>query len=136
MLAALSAAPLRRFDLHDLFAPQGMCMQVVMLGLVSVCAVFTVKVTAVWVFHGEVIQRLAEPSVIWEFVRLGLSFGVAIIVGAAIARVHVRSRTAAVLSFSTTVPLWAFVNLFSMAWAISTRCYLTSSLCWCSSPGC
>jgi hypothetical protein len=47
VLAAVVAAPLRRFDVHDLFAPQGMFMQVVMLGLVSVCAVFTVKVTAV-----------------------------------------------------------------------------------------
>ncbi len=113
-LAAVLVAPLRRFDLHELFAVQGMFMQVVMLALISVTAVFTVKVTAWLIYREDVMQMLLEPSVVRELLRVVLSFAAALVAGVAIARVHIRSRTAAVLAFSTVVTFWAFANLYVM----------------------
>lgn len=113
-IAAVLAAPLRQFDPHELFAVQGMFMQIVMLALISVTAVFTVKVTAWLVYREGVMQMLLEPSVARELLRIVVSFVAALLAGVAIARVHTRSRTAAVLAFSTVVTLWAFVNLYVM----------------------
>lgn len=113
-LAAAAVTPVRRFDLHELFAVQGMFMQIVMLTLISVTAVFTVKVTAWLVYREGVMQMLLEPSVARELLRIVVSFVAALLAGVAIARVHTRSRTAAVLAFSTVVTLWAFVNLYVM----------------------
>lgn len=110
-LMAVAIALLRRGDWHDLFAAHGMLMQCVMLGLVSVCAVFTVKVTAWIVFH-EGTAALLEPGALREAVRVGLAFAISIVIGGAIARVHAHSRTAAVVAFSTAVTLWAFGNLY------------------------
>lgn len=112
VLAAIGGEPLRHFDVHDMFAAQSMFMQCVMLVLVSVCAVFTVKLIAVVVLDDAMMQRLIGPGGARELLRLVLSVGVAIPVGVAIARVHDRSRRAAVLAFSTTVPLWAFANVY------------------------
>jgi hypothetical protein len=103
---------LRPIDVHELFSVQGMFMQVVMLGLVSVCAVFTVKFIAVVILDDTVMRMLMGPGASQEVFRLVLSFGVAVPVGVAIARVHTHSRRAAVLAFSTIVPLWAFANLY------------------------
>lgn len=111
VLMAVVIALLRRGDWHDLFAAQGMLMQWIMLALVSVCAVFTVKVTA-WMLFDEGIAGLLEPSALREFVRVGLAFTTAVVVGVAIARLHTHSRGAAVLAFSTAVTLWASGNLY------------------------
>ncbi len=111
VLAALVIAALRRGDWRELFAAQGLVMQWVMLGLVSVCAVFTVKVTA-WLLRHEGIDALLQPSAIREFGRVALAFAVALVVGAAIARIHIRSRGAAVLAFSTAVTAWTTANLY------------------------
>ena len=112
VLAAIAAGPLRRFDVHELFAVQGMPMQAIMLGLVSVCAVFTVRLIAVWAIEHEVASFLLSPGGLRELLRLGLSFAVAVPTGVAIARVHASSRRAGVLAFSTTIPLWAYANLY------------------------
>ena len=111
VLMAVVIALLRRGDWHDLFAAQGMLMQWIMLALVSVCAVFTVKVTAWMLFH-EGIVGLLEPSALRELVRVGLAFTTAVVAGVAIARLHTHSRGAAVLAFSTAVTLWASGNLY------------------------
>jgi hypothetical protein len=112
VLAAIAAGPIRRFDLHELFAVQGLPMQAIMLGLVSVCAVFTVKLIGVWAIEHDVASFLLSPGGLREILRLGLSFTVAVPIGVAIARVHVSSRRAAVLAFSTIIPLWAYANLY------------------------
>ena len=104
----------RRFDPHNLFAVQGLFMQFVMLLLISVCAVFTVKLISVYVAEDPVLRSLIGPRGAREIVRLVLSLGVAIPVGVAIARVHARSRRGAVLVLSVIVPLWAFVNVYVM----------------------
>ena len=110
--AAALGAPLRRFDLHELFAVQGLPMQVVMLGLVSVVAVFTVKVTAWLLYREDVMLMLLEPGVARELLRIVLSFLAALVVGVAIARLHARSQRVGVLAFSTVITLWAFANLY------------------------
>jgi hypothetical protein len=112
VLAAVLLGPTRRVEIHELFAVQNMFMQCVMLALVSVCVVFTVKFIAVVMFDESVRQMLIGPRGARELLRFILSFSVAIPIGVAIARVHARSRRAAVLAFSTTVPLWAFVNVY------------------------
>jgi hypothetical protein len=111
VLMAVAIALLRRGDWHDLFAAQGMLMQWIMLALVSVCAVFTVKVTA-WILFHEGVAGLLEPSALRELVRVGLAFTTAVVVGVAIARLHTHSRGAAVLAFSTALTLWASGNLY------------------------
>jgi hypothetical protein len=111
VVAAVVIAALRRGDWHELFAAQGLVMQWVMLGLVSVCAVFTVKVTA-WLLRHEGIDALLQPSALREFGRVALAFAIALVVGAAIARIHLRSRGAAVLAFSTAVTAWTTTNLY------------------------
>ena len=111
VLAAVASASLRRGDLHQLFAPQSMTMQVVMLGLVSVCAVFTVRMVMLMLFDDTVRRMLIGPAGFRELLRLALSFVVAAPTGMLIARLHLRSEPAAVVAFSITVPAWAFVNL-------------------------
>jgi hypothetical protein len=112
VLTAVLVASLRGRDWHDLFAPQGMFMQVVMLGLVSVCVVFTVKVTAVVIFRDALMRVLSEPTLGLELVRIAVSFGISLLIGAIIARVHVRYPSAAVAAFSTSAMLWALANLY------------------------
>jgi hypothetical protein len=107
----VTSASLRRGDLHQLFAPQSMTMQVVMLALVSVCAVFTVRMVMLMLFDDTVRRMLIGPAGLRELLRLGLSFVVAAPVGMLIARLHLRSQSAAVVAFSVTVAVWAFVNL-------------------------
>jgi hypothetical protein len=111
-LMAVFVAPLRRGDVHELFAVQGVFMQVVMLALISVCAVFTMKFMAVVMFDDAVTRMLVGPRGAREFVRVVVSFALAMPIGLAIARVHAWDRRAAVLAFSTTMALWAFVNLY------------------------
>jgi hypothetical protein len=110
----LGPRPSRRFDPHDLFAVQGLFMQFVMLMLISVCAVFTVKLISVYVGSDPVLRALIGPRGVREPVRLALSFGVAIPAGVAFARLHTRSRRGAVLALSVIVPLWAFANVYVM----------------------
>jgi hypothetical protein len=110
-LMAVVIALLRRGDWHDVFAAQGMLMQCVMLGLVSVCAVFTVKVTA-WIVLRDGMAGLLEPSALRELIRVGLAFTIAIVIGMMIARLHERSRSAAIVAFSTAVTVWASGNLY------------------------
>ena len=109
---AVVILPVRRTDLHQLFAPQGMVMQSIMIGLISVCVVFTMKMITVVLFDDEIRRLLIGPSVLREAVRVGLSFGVALVAGAAIARLHDVSRAAATVAFSATVTAWAFANLY------------------------
>lgn len=104
-------ALVRRPDWHNLFAAQGMLMQAVMLGLISVCAVFTVKV-AVWMVFRGAMTGLLESSALWELCRIGLSFALANMIGIAISRLHTRSRDAAVLAFSAALMLWTFGSLY------------------------
>jgi hypothetical protein len=104
-------ALVRRPDWHNLFAAQGMVMQAVMLGLISVCAVFTVKVTVWMVFRGAM-TGLLESNALWELCRVGLSFALANLIGMAIARLHTHSRDAAVLAFSVAMMLWTLGNLY------------------------
>ena len=110
---AIFAAPKRHFDMHELFAVQGLFMQFVMLVLISVCAVFTVKLIAVYVGQDPALRALIGPRGARELLRLTLSFGVAIPLGIAIARLHTQSRRIAVLAFSVTVPFWAFLNVYA-----------------------
>jgi hypothetical protein len=112
--SAVLLAPTRRFDMHDLFAVQGLFMQFVMLVLVSVCAVFTVKLIAVYVGEDPVLRTVIGPRGARELFRLALSFGIAVPMGVAIARVHVQSRRAAIAAFSLAVPLWAFANVYAL----------------------
>jgi hypothetical protein len=111
VVAAMVIAVLRRGDWHELFAAQGLVMQWVMLGLVSVCAVFTVKVTA-WLLRHEGMEALLQPSALRELGRAALAFAIAIVVGAIIARVHLRSRGAAVFAFGTALTAWTTGNLY------------------------
>jgi hypothetical protein len=112
VMSAILFGPARRIEMHELFAVQNMFMQCVMLALVSVCVVFTVKYIAVVMFEESLMRALVGPRGARELFRFVMSFSVAIPIGIAIARLHVRSRRAAVLAFSTIVPLWAFVNVF------------------------
>jgi hypothetical protein len=115
LLAVLAGPrPPGRFDPHQLFAVQGSFMQFVMLLLISVCAVFTVKLMSVYVGEDPVLRTLIGPRGARELFRLALSLAVAIPAGVAIARLHARSRRAAVLAFSVTVPLWAVLNVYVM----------------------
>jgi hypothetical protein len=111
LLLAVAVSALRRTDVYDLFAAKGMVMQSVMLALISVCAVFTVKMILLFTQNEEIVRTLIGPSVLRELFRVAASFAVAVAAGAVIAWLHDRSRTAAVVAFSTTVPLWAFANL-------------------------
>jgi hypothetical protein len=111
VLAAVAAAQRRRTSIHDVFAPQNMPMQVIMLGLISVCAVFTVKVTVFMMIHDGA-RIVNDPGFVWEVFRLALSFVVATGAGAAIARLHDRHRDAAVLAFAASMALWSLVNLY------------------------
>ena len=104
-------ALVRRPDWHNLFAAQGMLMQAVMLGLISVCAVFTVKVTVWMVFRGAMTELL-EASALWGLCRVGVSFALANMIGIAIARLHTHSRDAAVLAFSVAMMLWTFGSVY------------------------
>ncbi len=47
-----------------------------------------------------------------ELSRIALSFAVAVPAGVMIAKLHECSRGSAVLSFATTVPVWAFANVY------------------------
>jgi hypothetical protein len=116
VVAAMAIAAFRRGDWHELFAAQGMVMQWVMLGLGSVCAVFTVKVTA-WLLRHEGIDALLQPSALREFGRASLAFAVALVIGAFIARLHVRSRSAAVIAFSSALTAWTTGNLYLLGGA-------------------
>jgi hypothetical protein len=111
-LHALSGLRPGRVDVIDLFAPQSLFMQFVMLTLVAVCAVVTVKLIVFVYLDAGVRQLLIGPSALRELLRLACALGLAIPIGVAIARVHTRSRGAAVLAFSVIVPAWAFANLF------------------------
>ena len=110
--ASVWAGPLRDFDVHELFAVQRMPMQVIMLGLVSICAVFTVKLIGVWAIEHDSARLLISPAGLRELLRLAISVAVAIPIGIAIARIHTASRRTAVLVLSVVVPLWAAANLF------------------------
>ena len=109
-LASLMAS-VRRGDWHNLFAAQGMVMQVVMLALISVCAVFTVKVT-VWMLLRDGMTGLLESNALRELARVALSFALANMMGVAIARLHTHSRDAAVAAFGLAMMAWAFGNLY------------------------
>ena len=111
VIVAVTSASLQRGDLHQLFAPQSMTMLIVMLGLVSVCAVFTVKMAIFMLLDDGVRQMLIGPAGAREILRLTLSFAIAVPTGAAIARLHLRSQPAAVVAFSAAVALWAFANV-------------------------
>jgi hypothetical protein len=111
VLAAIAQSSLRRGDLHQLFAPQSMTMQLVMLALVSVCAVFTVKMVLLMLIDEQVRRLLIGPVGLRETLRLVASFVVAAPLGVAIARLHVRSQHAAVVAFSLAVAAWAFANV-------------------------
>ena len=111
VLAAVAASVLRRTSIHDVFAPQNMPMQVIMLGLVSLCAVFTVKVTVFMMVHDGA-RIVNDPGFLWEVFRLALSFMVAVAAGAGIARLHDRHRGVAVAAFSVSMALWALLNLY------------------------
>ena len=111
VIAAIASASLQRGDLHQLFAPQSMTMLIVMLGVVSVCAVFTVKMAIFMLLDDGVRQMLIGPAGAREILRLALSFAIAVPTGAAIARLHLRSQAAAVVAFSVAVASWAFANV-------------------------
>ena len=108
---AIGSASMRRTSMHDVFAPQNMPMQVIMLGLISLCAVFTVKVTVFMMVHDGA-RIVNDPGFLWEVFRLALSFVVAVAAGAGIARLHDRHRDAAVAAFSASMACWALVNLY------------------------
>ena len=110
-LTAVAVAMLRGLNIHELFAPQNMPMQIVMLLLVSLCAVFTVKVTAWMLFHEEVRRTIADPAFAWDMLRLAVSFGLAVLIGSGIARIHEHHRQLAVAAFSTATACWSFVNI-------------------------
>ena len=110
--AVLATNVIRPIDLYEFVAVQGMFMQVVMLALISVCAVFSVKLIAVVVLDDSIFTALVGGNGARELVRLVLSFVVAIPIGVAIAHVHKHSRRATVLAFSTIVPVWALANLY------------------------
>jgi hypothetical protein len=110
--AVLSTSIARPIDLYEFVAVQGMFMQVVMLALISVCAVFSVKLIAVVVLNDSTFAALVGGNGAREVVRLVLSFVVAIPIGVAIARVHAHSRWATIIAFATIVPVWAFANLY------------------------
>ena len=111
VLAAIVTTSLRRGDLHQLFAPQSMTMQVIMLALVSVCSVFTVKMALLMMADEDVRRLLIGPASLRELLRLVASFVVAVPLGAAIARLHLRSQPAAVVAFSLAVAGWALANV-------------------------
>ena len=110
--SVLATNVIRPIDLYEFVAVQGMFMQVVMLALISVCAVFSVKLIAVVVLDDAIFTALVGGNGLREIVRLVLSFVVAIPIGVAIAHVHRHSRRATVLAFSTIVPVWALANLY------------------------
>lgn len=109
---AVVVEPMRHVDPHDIFAPQSMFMQLVMIGLVSVCSVFTVKMVGLVVLDDTVLRILIGPHGVRELLRLAMSIAVAVPTGLAIARLHVRSRRAALVAFSVSVPIWAFANIY------------------------
>jgi hypothetical protein len=111
VIAAVGSGSARRTSMHDLFAPQNMPMQVIMLGLISVCAVFTVKVTMFMMVHDGA-RIVNDPGFLWEVFRLALSFVVAAAAGAGIARLHDGHRDAAVLAFGASLACWAVLNLY------------------------
>src|SRR6185436_6488967 len=106
---AAIVARVRTTDIHELFAAKSLFMQCVMIGLISVCVVFSVKLIMVVLFDETMMRTMIGPGGFQEIVRLSVSFAVAIPVGVAIASIHPHSRTAAILAFGVTVPLWAFV---------------------------
>jgi hypothetical protein len=112
VMAALTMRALHPVNLYEFVAVQGTFMQVVMLTLVSVCAVFSVKLIAVAILDDSIFTALIGRNGAREIVRLALSFVVAVPIGVAIARVHAQSRKATVLALSTVVPVWAFANLY------------------------
>ena len=112
VMATIAVGSLRDVSVHEMFAVQRMPMQVVMLGLVSVCAVFTVKLIGVWIVEHDVPGFLVSGGGLRELLRLALSFAIAIPLGVAIAHIHAASRRTAVLGFSIVIPLWAFTNVF------------------------
>lgn len=110
-LAAV-ATEWRMLDIHELFAAKGLFMQGVMLALISVCAVLSVKLIGVVILDEAIMHTLIGPYGMRELSRLVLSFTVAVPVGVMIARLHERSRGSAVMAFATTVPVWAFANVY------------------------
>ena len=110
-LAAVGAE-LRSMDIHELFAAKSLFMQGVMIALISICAVFSVKLIGVVILDEEIMYTLIGPYGMRELSRLALSFAVAVPVGVMIARLHERSRGSAVVAFATTVPVWAFANVY------------------------
>ena len=112
VIAAVAVDSVRGFDVHDVFAVQRMPMQIIMLALVSVCAVFTVKLIGAYVVEHDVAGFLVSAGGIRELLRLGLSFAVAIPMGIVIARIHAASRRTGLLAFGVVVPAWAAANLF------------------------
>ena len=110
--SAALVSRLRTTDIHELFTAKSLVMQCVMIGLISVCVVFSVKLITVVLFDETMMRTLIGPGGLQEPVRLAVSFAVAIPIGVGIARIHPHSRAAAILAFSVTVPLWAFANLY------------------------
>src|SRR6202008_4743928 len=109
-LAAV-VAEWRGMDIHELFAAKGLFMQCVMLALISICAVFSVKLIGVVILDEAIMYTLIGPYGMRELSRLVLSFAVAVPTGVMIARLHERSRGSAVVAFATAVPVWAFANV-------------------------
>jgi hypothetical protein len=105
-------AQLRRTDLREVFAAKSRLMQCVMIGLISVCVVFSVKLTAVVVLDEAVLNMVIGPYGLRELTRLALSFALSLPAGLAIAKLHEHSRAGAVLAFATVVPAWAFANVY------------------------
>jgi hypothetical protein len=112
VLRAVLVEQLHDFDPHDLFAPQSRFMQLVMVGLISVCSVFTVKLIGLVILDDAVLRMLIGPHAVRELLRVAMSFAAAVPIGIAIARLHACSRRAALVAFTLSVPLWAFTNVY------------------------
>ena len=101
--------------MHELFAVQGLFMQCVMLVLISVCAVFTVKLIAVYSGEDPVLRELIGPRGVRELLRLALTVGIAIPTGVGIARVHAQSRRTAVFGAVVSVVLLGSIAFVPVA---------------------
>ena len=73
-----------------------------------------IKKTAEAIRDLEQAQELegGSPTILRELGRAALAFAIAIVVGAIIARVHLRSRGAAVFAFGTALTAWTTGNLY------------------------
>ena len=105
-------AELRTLDIRELFAAKSPLMQCVMIALTAVCAVFSVKLIGVVILDEAMFQAAVGQYGMRELSRIALSFAIAVPVGVMIAKLHEHSRGSAVLAFATTVPVWAFANVY------------------------